>query len=296
MDRACGLLLAALLLWGAPLAVAAQGAPAPLEQLEVALWPEFDRPAMLVILRFRLAEQVSMPTTVELPIPVEVGQPFAVAWQDAGGDLFDAEFNLSPQGLVSVSIPQGVGGQLEYYADLTMQDQVRSFRYEWPGTVALGGLSYEVQQPVEATEFSVSPAPDSQGPGPFGLDYATAELGPQPAGSQLAIEVSYQKSGSRLSQPAQGEPLAPIPAVTPELPGQLPYLLAGGGVVLVAAGVIYYLRGRSRSRPAPRALRRPAPSSGPELEVSAVYCHQCGTKAKVNDSFCRNCGNRLRQK
>lgn len=277
-------------------AASAQDRPVPLAHLEVALWPEFDRPAMLVILRFDLPDEVALPATVELPIPPQVGQPFAVAWQDAAGSLFDAAFSVTSQGVVSITIPQGVAGQLEYYDELTFEGAQRSYRYDWPGLVPLGGFAYEVQQPVGATQFTVSPAPDSQAAGPFGLTYATAELGSQPVGSQLTIEVSYQKSSAGLSQPPPGETLAPSPTAAPELPEQLPYLLAGVGVVLVAAGAMYYLRGRPRSKPAPTDRQRARASSEAELELSAVYCHNCGTKAKVNDSFCRNCGARLRQK
>lgn len=271
----------------------AQERPTPLEHLEVALWPEFDRPAMLVIYRFELSAETPPPTTVELPIPNEVDQPFAVAWQDASGALFDAPFGVSEDGVVSVSITQGVGGQLEYYADLDIRGQLRNFRFEWPGTVELSGFSYEVQQPVGASELAIDPEPDQQGSGPFGLNYATAELGPQPIGSQLAIELNYRKTTAALSQPPPGEPLAPSAAEMPSSADLLPYLLSGGGLLLVTAGVIYYLRGRPV--PTPRQRVRRAHSGEPELEVSSVYCQQCGTKSKINDSFCRNCGTRLRQ-
>ena len=288
-----GIALCLLFLAAAVSTGAAQEPPPPLEHLEVALWPEFDRPAMLVIYRFELTSAASLPTTVELPIPAGVGQPFAVAWQDAEGGLFDTQFEVGSNGIVSILIPQGVGGQLEYYADLNTQGSQRSFQFEWPGTVELAGFSYEVQQPLGADELSVSPAPDQQASGPFGLDYARADLGPQSIGSELAIAVSYRKATAGLSQPPAAGPLAPSQAETPGSADLLPYLLSGGGLLLVVAGVVYYLRGRPRS--VPRRRVRPSTQAQPELEVSSVYCHQCGTKSKVNDSFCRNCGARLRQ-
>lgn len=293
LARAYGLSLCVLLLAAVSSTASAQADPAALAHLEVALWPEFDRPAMLVIYRFQLEAEAQTPTTVELPIPGKAGQPFAVAWQDASGALFDTQFEVGPEGIVSILVPQGVGGQLEYYADLNTQDRRRSYLFEWPGTVELGGFSYEVQQPVGAEELSVIPAPDEQSLGPFGLNYAYAELGPQLIGGELAIEISYRKTTATLSQPPADEPLAPSAAELPSSTDLLPYLLAGSGVLLVGAGVIYYLRGRPVA--VPRRRTRPAHTGAPELEVSVVYCHQCGAKSKVNDSFCRNCGTRLRQ-
>ena len=76
----------------------------------------------------------------------------------------------------------------------------------------------------------------------------------------------------------------------------LPWLLGGMGAVLVAAGVIWYLR---LSRPAPAPVeRRPARRrrrAGAETEASPIYCHNCGTRAGPSDVFCRQCGTKLRR-
>ncbi len=275
-------------------AAAQELAPA-LEHLEIALWPEYDRAAMLVIYRFQIAAEVALPATVALPIPAEVGQPHAVAWQGSNGELFDAPFQVDSAGLVTMTIPEGRSGQLEYYAELERQDQQRRFRFEWPGTVDLGGFSYEVQQPIGAQALSVVPAPDAIGPGALGLTYAAAELGPQPLGSQLVIEVSYQKSGSSLTLPAiqaQNEPLVPSATAAPGSTDLLPLALLGGGVLLVVAGAWFYLRGRPTPKSSKR--RRTAHATPGSLEATAVYCHQCGAKGSMSDKFCRQCGTQLR--
>ena len=50
-----------------------------LAYLQVDLWPEYDRPEMLVILRASLAADVSLPVDVTFRIPAAVGDPNAVA-------------------------------------------------------------------------------------------------------------------------------------------------------------------------------------------------------------------------
>jgi len=63
-----------------------------IERLEVVLWPEYDRPAVLVFLRVQLAGGASLPMHVELRILAAVGEPHAVATRGIDGSLVYAEY------------------------------------------------------------------------------------------------------------------------------------------------------------------------------------------------------------
>lgn len=260
------------------------------------MWPEYDRAATLVIYRFQVGADTPLPAVVELPIPSSVGEPNAVAWQDADQALFDAAHTIEVAGewaTVRIEMEQSRSGQLEYYADLEIVDDLRSFRFDWPGGVKIEAVAYEVQQPVTATELTITPAPDTQRTGAFGLNYSIADLGPQEAGSRWAIDISYRKADTILTveglQPL-GEPAAATSAAG-DSSALLPWVLGGLGLVAVGGGLAFYLR----SRPAPAAPRRRRGGTVERtLEVSAIFCHTCGTKAQVSDRFCRNCGTRLR--
>ena len=63
------LLLLLLLLVALP--VAAQTEVTQLDTLTVELWPDYDRPAMLVILTGTLPESAALPATVTIPLPPE---------------------------------------------------------------------------------------------------------------------------------------------------------------------------------------------------------------------------------
>ena len=67
--------------WISSLKVEAQRNQA-IEWLEVVLWPEYDRHAILVVYRAKLVEDTILPAQVRLPMPAIAGEPFAVAWQD----------------------------------------------------------------------------------------------------------------------------------------------------------------------------------------------------------------------
>ena len=302
--RRAGYCMAVLALAAGP---AAQQALAGLQHLEVALWPEFDRPAVLVIYRFELSPSTPLPARLALPIPAGTGELHALAYVDPEGQLLNIE-DRSFQTLDGWTTVQfstlGLQGQLEYYADLVRSGDQRSFQFDWPGGVSLDSFGYEVQQPPTAVDFAVAPAPNDQAAGQNGLTHLYGTL--QPTGPEWTtrIELSYQKADELLSadslqapeqQPALGQ-LAP-PAGGLELQTALPWALGGLGVVLLGAGVFWYLR---LSRPAPARAnqeRRPAREgrkAGAEIEASPIYCHNCGTRAGASDVFCRQCGTKLR--
>lgn len=269
-----------------------------LEQLQIALWPEYDRPAMLVIYRFRLPSDVQLPALIELPIPAEAGEPHAVAWQDADAGLFDASYTLVPVtgwNLVQILMEQSRLGQLEYYAELNFDGAQRSFEFHWPGTVELASFAYEVQQPIGAQQLQVEPGDASQGAGPFGMNYLNAELGPVAVDTTIDVQVRYQKDSTLLSIEALQPLSEPAPvAAEPGPTNLLPWALVGAGAILIAGGLFYYTRSRGL-RPVPQQRRARARKAESTIEASAIFCHHCGEKAQVNDVFCRNCGTRLRK-
>ena len=175
-------IIAWLMLGGVAIGEAAQTPPA-IERLEVALWPEYDQPSVLVIYRAAFAPDVSYPAQVTLPIPADVEEPFAVAVRAADGSLLYAEgYERTVQGdwALITFLADTPDVQLEYYDLLERQGDERQFAFTWPGGFDVGSLSYEVQHPVGAPDMTLEPPPDSQQTRNDGLLYSVAELGPIP--------------------------------------------------------------------------------------------------------------------
>lgn len=299
------LLLALLLL---PLQVAAQTA-APIGRLEVALWPEYDQRAMLIIYRLTLSSATALPATVELPIPARIGDPTAVAQQAPDGALILADYTreaVDDEWATLAIQAESTVLQVEYYDTLSIDNTARDFTFTWPAGWPVTELAYEVLQPAGASELVVDPAPASDRLGPSGLTYQLGSLGPLDGTSAARLRVSYTKSDAGLtaeSAPAAEAGDAPaIEAAQPaDLPGELvrlaPWLIGGLGATLLAAGVVLYLRTRREEAPGERMRRRPprgASEAAGSLHASTVFCHNCGTQAGVTDTFCRKCGTRLR--
>ncbi len=131
---------AAVLALAAP--ATAQEPAQSLAKLDVALWPEYDKPAVLVMYRAQLPADAKLPATVPLRIPAGVGDPHAVATKHADGGLFTATYVRTVQGdWATINITADVADvQLEYYAPLDTSKPERKVTWTWPGGIAVQDL------------------------------------------------------------------------------------------------------------------------------------------------------------
>jgi len=190
-----------------------QGA-AKADRFTVALWPEYDRPAVLVTYRVQLSPEVTLPARIDLPIPADVGTPHAVAKRGADGTLFLAPATREVRGewavmQVTTDRPQL---QLEYYAPISTSDDERRFTFRWPGGLEIADLAYEVLPPVSASNVTVTPQPTGQTLTQLGVTLYTAKLGARTAGQQETISITYANPDGRLSA-APAPPTVSPPAL-----------------------------------------------------------------------------------
>ena len=269
----------------------------------VALWPEYDRPTMLVIYRIKLADQTQLPATVSFNIPAAAGKPSAVASGQPDGSLLNLTYQQKAAGdwstlTFQTSTPNI---QIEYYDPrLTKKGEARHFDYQWPGSYAVSSLNIEVQQPQGATAMRISPDLGAGKLGEDGLLYYRGQAGSLTAGETFQIAVDYQKSGDALSSASM--PVYPAAPIDNSIPGRvssfpaLPYLLGGLGVILIVGSAIWSWRtGKARPASEKRPRRRSSGRSPQPLDPQYVYCPRCGRRASSQDRFCRDCGTELRQ-
>jgi hypothetical protein len=207
---ACALLLAA----AAPATWSQDAVRA--DRFTVALWPEYDRSAVLVTYRVELAPEVALPAQVDLPIPLDVGPPHAVAKLGADGTLYLASATRVVDGewaIMQVSTDRRYL-QLEYYAPFSTSGDVREFTYRWPGGLEIGEFGYEVLPPVSAVNVEVTPRPSNQAMSDLGVLTYLGKLGPRTAGQPQTIAITYTNPGGRLSvTPAPAPPAVSPPAL-----------------------------------------------------------------------------------
>jgi hypothetical protein len=189
---------------------------ASLERLEISLWPEYDQPSMLVLLKGFLPPDAVLPATVSLPIPETVGTPSAVAYRDPQGGLMVAQHTFDIAGdqvLVAITTPTREV-RLEYYDELDIDGAIKRYTYKWPGGIDIGRAVFEVMQPPTAVDFAVEPSVQPMRAND-GLDYWRGDLGAIGPGNPFAIKVTYSKATPELTVAATTPPAATLPTIAP---------------------------------------------------------------------------------
>lgn len=292
-----GVVLVGVALVMIPGSVAAQS-PIALSSVQVQLWPEYDQPSMLVILDFQLAPGTELPASVSMQFPKEANL-MAVAMQAPDGSLLNADYLESKDAAawqsVTIQAQTLTTYRIEYYQPLIRTGEARAFTFVWPGTLAVQDLGVSIRIPVDATGVATDPSLQATQSDDL-AQYLEASFGAQVAGQPLTLDLSYSRTSEALTAPEQGlQPSQPLGASTPGrvmISNYLPYFLGALGVMLIGGGALYFWQaGRARE---PRPTRHGGGPQAPLRDAEAIHCHQCGTRAKEGDRFCRVCGTRLR--
>ena len=287
----------------------AQQSPA-MTSLTISLWPEYDAPELLVIYRGQFTGDASLPLPVEFRIPVEAGQPGAVAYLDEQGDLLSLEYTTRTDGnwlVVAFELPTR-DFQLEYYAPLpgSPAPGQRTFTYTYVADYAVATLGFKVQEPAGSQGFKLQPAADSIVQETDGLNYHVVTTGPLRQNDTVTWSVSYEKTDSGLTigafQPTETPTAAVSPAVPRESKGASGILIAAMALIaLVTVGAGAFWFGK-HSQPAPlpaassqrRRSRRKGRPAGSRMQ-DAGFCFKCGARLRSDADFCHQCGAAVRK-
>jgi len=194
---ACMVLLIFLLWLAAGGGVSGQ-APTPIRELNIALWPEYDDPRLLVIMTGTLDAPAG---TLRLPLP-PTAEPNAVAYSTDEGKLLVAEWTVEQdaQRTVLVAKLPTARFQVEYYVDaITHNDEtVVQVRLPVPDApVRMATL--QVQQPANTRGLRGIPPLTESYTGFANLTYFKRALGSLRPGDTVAQEVRYVRLAPGLS-------------------------------------------------------------------------------------------------
>ncbi len=293
------LLLALLLVPVLALAQApAKGGGARLSNLSIEIWPEYDRPAALVILRGTVAEDVKLPAAIALRLPAGSGGAAAVAYStEKDGNLLNLK-NEQVKGKDGVTVKFETPSRffhIEFYEPLPTADSARTYTYTWQGDVAVERATVVVQEPAGAMGLVTEPAFAQTTQGAEGLNYRLGDLGALPAGKAVPIKLTYTKQDARPSveirgmKTAQAAPAsvpptaasinAPVPPAQSGLPN---WVVPIGGFAMF--GIIVALLVALMWR---KQAGNPAPAAG------AGFCRKCGAPLAPGSAFCAKCGTKV---
>ncbi len=286
-----------LLLLFLPASVRAQGVE--IDSLQIEIWPEYDRPDVLVIYRFELAETTTLPAALTMRIPTASGGLYNLAFRGEDGTLYVMEHSTT-QGddwlLVSFMTPSREV-QLEYYDPSMLRSEThRDFEYIWPADYIVHSISLQVQQPLNAEEMLIEPALGGSQVKQDGLTYYSGMFGEVKAGTPFNLRIQYDKADDALSQgydavfPAEG--ISSTSGQT-TFRSVLPWVLLGIGVTLMLVVGLWYLAPQ-RIRNMGNRKRHSPHRTGEHVQEHGIFCHNCGEPSRPGDKFCRACGVKLR--
>jgi hypothetical protein len=278
------MVIPALALAAAPSGGGAAKANAHLESMQIEIWPDYDRPAALVILRGEFASDVGLPAAVSLRIPASSGGPAAVAYAaEKKGQLLNLMHDRSDASefiTLRFTVPSRFF-HVEFYDRFATGASERTYNYLWPGDLSVSWLDVVVQEPAGASNLSVQPALGDTFAGSDGMRYRAAQLGPHKQGIPLPIEIRYTKADPRTSaEILKLNASAPLPqANISSGPGDASrvFLALGAAALLIAAsaaGLLFWWRRRARIG----------------ITDGARWCTKCGNRAASGDHFCSKCG------
>jgi hypothetical protein len=284
-----------------------------LSSLDISLWPEFDRPDVLVIYRGLLAPETPLPASVEFRIPASAGEPTAVAYVGEDGQLLNQQHTTRLDGdwlVVSFEL-SSLGFQVEYYAPLVVGSTgQREFTYTYRADYPIAVLSLDIQVPPGAQEFVLEPAANSVAQESDGLTYHKVQAGALAPGESLSWTITYQKADSALTV----ESLAP-----PELPAQPPpqsqpteategstvvvFVIAFLALIAIGGGA-FWLGQHTQASSEPssqsarlsreQALGRRGTKARTDTDGTG-FCHLCGARLRYDADFCHKCGTAVRK-
>lgn len=291
--------------------VQAQESPT-LASLEISIWPEYDRPEVLVIYRGELGADVSLPVLVEIAVPARVGQPTAMAYVDEKDQRLNQQYTTRTEGdslVVSFELVTS-RFQLEYYDALPIGDAgLRTYTFAYTADYPTTSLNMEFQVPPTAQGFLLSPTADTTVEGGGGLTYQLVQAGTLAADDTREWTFSYVKNNSELTI-ASLEPVATSVPVAPATDGDgvgdsTIWIFLVSFVALIGVGVTGYWLGH-RTQTAPKEIRlesKPQKRRGsgrgeriqqPSFRGAVHFCHKCGVELRTDSDFCHECGTPVR--
>ncbi len=278
-----------------------------IESLAVDLWPDYDRPEVLVLLTGALPASTLLPATVTIPLPPGATL-HAVARITSDNVMTDDVAYTQGENSVTFTTPDS-RFRVEYYVPYTSNGSQRAFTFSWLADITLTEIDVAVQQPAAATNLQTQPAAASvSASSRDGLAYHLLPATAVPANTLYTAEVTYTMSQPTLTV----EQAAPAPtAVTPPTADDAfnwALLLAVVGGVFVLIAIVWQVTSnrqkskRPRKAPPQRAAVLPPVSPPvsstpkPAPPKAARFCHDCGAPVKPEDKFCGNCGTAVKNR
>lgn len=295
-----------------------------MQQFHVSIWPQYDDPRVLIMLRGEMVPQHTFPTRIAIPIPkdVEIIGAGMISEQD--------EMLLHPYHIISGPSADSLELHLPvprffvefYYNPFVIRGLEKRFTYAvnvaYPTTL----LTIDIQQPLRVENFVIDPQPTGQvsQQGFIHHQFAYRDLS---EGQTQTFNISYTATSTapsisqRQSAPTQQRESLATPGKPVAQNIIVPSLVMLACVTGIFVGSVWWWKLsryhedqavlKALSTAEPFSLPQEIPGGSQDAQANAIslaistlstrpnFCVHCGYKLRHSDRFCPQCGKRIDQ-
>lgn len=272
-----------------------------MQYLRISIWPEYDDPRVLVIVRGELTPESPVPTRIRLPIP-KGAELLGAGMISAQSELLNHPHQIltgDASDTLELTLPVRRFFAEWYYDPLGRRTHERQFTYSLALPYAVTQLDIDILQPDAATEFRTDPAAtreevNARGGQHYWFEYQN--LAPETAHT---FKVAYIKTtdAPSVAKP-QGPPAAQQTGPSRGTKTWMAFAMLAGCAIIFAGGVLVFKNKQlPAAQPAETSARPVASAPLPDAVKSPVtaqnYCSNCGRQLDATYRFCPGCGQPL---
>ncbi len=272
-------------------------------RLQLSIWPEYDDPRVLLIIRGELAPGAVFPTQVTLPVPKDA-ELIGAGMISELGELLLHPHRVIPgdaSDTLEITLPSPHFFAELYHDPFEISGDAKRFSYTFTAPYPITQFDVDIQKPYTASEFVTEPPAMAQETEGRDTTYHRFAYRDVAAGQPTAFTVSYVKTDPQPSAPKADSAPDGSPAATrgPQ-DRMLIYfgILAGVTAAYVLGTLLFAVyRRRHAAAAAPEAPPLPLtvpPVPPPVTPAVANFCSHCGHALNADYAFCPGCGHAIR--
>ncbi|MCH7819912.1 MAG: zinc ribbon domain-containing protein [Candidatus Marinimicrobia bacterium] len=163
--------------------------------LKIDLWPEYDKPMVLVMIDGWIAESVELPIEVRLSVMEGGSVHMGCSITPAGGHIHESfKEGTDGDGNYVTFVLRERQFHLEYYYNSFRDTPFRKFDYYFKSPFNISNVQVEIKEPLGSTGFILNPPSKFPMKNRSGITIHSLNIGEVKIGEEIIISAEYSKN------------------------------------------------------------------------------------------------------